>query len=137
MINPTKIPFLDLITPHQELQAELLAVVQKVFSDASFIGGPMVEEFEHEFAAFCDAKYCVGVNSGTDALRFALMAAGVQPGDMVSLFHTHLLRQRKRFLRPVRKSLLSTSMNRAIRWIRRSSTNLLRGDVNSIAELEN
>src|SRR5271165_4933771 len=83
MTNPTKIPFLDLVTPHQELEVELLAVVQKAFSNAGFIGGPMVEEFEHEFAAFCDAKYCIGVNSGTDALRFALMAAGVQPGDIV------------------------------------------------------
>jgi dTDP-4-amino-4,6-dideoxygalactose transaminase len=43
----------------------------------------MVEEFEDDFAAFCDAKYCIGVNSGTDALRFALMAAGVQPGEIV------------------------------------------------------
>lgn len=43
----------------------------------------MVEEFEKEFAAFCDAKYCVGVASGTDAVRFALTAAGVQPGDIV------------------------------------------------------
>ena len=83
MINPTKIPFLDLITPHQELQAELLAVVQKAFSNAGFIGGPMVEEFESEFAAFCDAKYCVGVSNGTDALRFALIAAGVEPGDII------------------------------------------------------
>jgi len=83
MINPTKVPFLDLITPHQELEAELLAVVQKAFSNAGFIGGPMVEEFEQEFAAFCDAKYCVGVNSGTDAIRFALMAAGVEPGDII------------------------------------------------------
>src|SRR5271157_332601 len=83
MTNPTKIPFLDLVTPHQELEAELLAVVQKVFSDASFIGGPMVEEFEREFASFCDAKYCVGVNSGTDALRFAFMAAGIGPGDII------------------------------------------------------
>ncbi|MGB9430986.1 MAG: aminotransferase class I/II-fold pyridoxal phosphate-dependent enzyme, partial [Candidatus Acidiferrum sp.] len=83
MINPTKVPFLDLITPHQELEAELLAVVQKAFSNAGFIGGPMVEEFEQEFAAFCDAKFCVGVNSGTDAIRFALMAAGVEPGDII------------------------------------------------------
>jgi dTDP-4-amino-4,6-dideoxygalactose transaminase len=83
MINPTKVPFLDLVTPHQELEAELLAVVQKAFGNAGFIGGPMVEEFEDEFAAFCDAKYCIGVNSGTDALRFALMAAGVQPGEIV------------------------------------------------------
>ncbi|MGC2764806.1 MAG: DegT/DnrJ/EryC1/StrS family aminotransferase [Candidatus Acidiferrum sp.] len=83
MTNPTKVPFLDLITPHQELESELLAVVQKAFGNAGFIGGPMVEEFEDDFAAFCDAKYCIGVNSGTDALRFALMAAGVQPGEIV------------------------------------------------------
>src|SRR5579859_3214962 len=83
MANPTKVPFLDLVTPHQELESELLAVVKKAFSNAGFIGGPMVEEFEKEFAAFCDAKYCVGVNSGTDALRFALMAAGVKPGEIV------------------------------------------------------
>jgi len=91
MANPTKIPFLDLVTPHQELQEELLAVVKKAFSNAGFIGGPMVEEFEQEFAAFCGAKYCVGVNSGTDALRFAFMAAGVQPGDvLITVAHTFI-----------------------------------------------
>src|SRR6202041_580103 len=91
MANPTKIPFLDLVTPHQELQEELLAVVKKAFSNAGFIGGPMVEDFEKEFAAFCGAKYCVGVNSGTDALRFAFMAAGVQPGDIiVTVPHTFI-----------------------------------------------
>src|ERR1700739_3440203 len=91
MANPTKIPFLDLVTPHQELEAELLAVAKKAFSNAGFISGPMVEEFEREFAAFCGAKYCVGVNSGTDALRFAFMAAGVQPGDiLVTVPHTFI-----------------------------------------------
>jgi len=91
MANPTKIPFLDLVTPHQELEAELLAVVKKAFSNAGFIGGPMVEDFEKEFAAFCDAKYCVGVNSGTDALRFAFMAAGVKPGEIiVTVPHTFI-----------------------------------------------
>jgi len=43
----------------------------------------MVEEFEREFAKFCDTRFCVGVNSGTDALRFALMAAGIEQGDVV------------------------------------------------------
>lgn len=91
MANSTKIPFLDLVTPHQELEAELLAVVKKAFSTAGFVGGPMVEEFEKEFAAFCDAKYCVGVNSGTDALRFAFMAAGVKQGDvLVTVPHTFI-----------------------------------------------
>jgi len=83
MANPMKVSFLDLVTPHKELEDELLAVVKKVFSNAGFIGGPMVEEFEREFARFCDAKFCVGVNSGTDALRFALMAAGIESGDIV------------------------------------------------------
>src|SRR5271154_4209652 len=78
-----KIPFLDLITPHQQLEPELTAVFQKVLQTAGFVGGPMVENFENEFAAFCDAKHCVGVANGTDAVRFALMAAGVQPGDVV------------------------------------------------------
>jgi len=78
-----KIPFLDLITPHQELEPELTAVFQKVLGTAGFVGGAMVENFETDFAAFCDAKYCVGVANGTDAVRFALMAAGVQPGDIV------------------------------------------------------
>ena len=91
MANPTKIPFLDLVTPHQELEAELLAVVKKAFSSAGFIGGPMVEEFERDFASFCDTKYCVGVNSGTDALRFAFMAAGVEQGDiLVTVPHTFI-----------------------------------------------
>lgn len=91
MANPTKVAFLDLVTPHQELEAELLAVVKKALGNAGFIGGPMVEQFEREFAAFSGAKYCVGVNSGTDALRFAFMACGVEPGDIiVTVPHTFI-----------------------------------------------
>jgi dTDP-4-amino-4,6-dideoxygalactose transaminase len=77
------IPFLDLVTPHRELRHELAEIFQQTLDTASFIGGSMVPEFEAAFADFCGAKYCVGVGSGTDALRFALMAAGVQPGDIV------------------------------------------------------
>jgi dTDP-4-amino-4,6-dideoxygalactose transaminase len=77
------IPFLDLITPHLELEAELMDAVRGVITSAMFIGGPAVEGFEREFAEFCQTKYCVAVNSGTDALRFALMAAGIGPGDIV------------------------------------------------------
>ena len=83
MTHTARIPLLDLVTPHQELESELLAVAKKAFATAGFIGGPMVDEFEREFAAFCNTKYCVGVNSGTDALRFAFLAAGVAPGDIV------------------------------------------------------
>jgi dTDP-4-amino-4,6-dideoxygalactose transaminase len=78
-----KIPFLDLVTPHRELEERLLATFRQVLQTAAFVGGPMVEEFETEFAEFCGCDYSVGVGSGTDALRFALMAVGVQPGDTV------------------------------------------------------
>jgi dTDP-4-amino-4,6-dideoxygalactose transaminase len=78
-----KVPFVDLIAPHKELEEELVAVCRTVFRTAGFIGGPMVEGFEAEFARFCDVKHCIGVASGTDAVRFALMAAGVNPGDVV------------------------------------------------------
>src|SRR5580658_342540 len=81
--NNGKIPFLDLVTLHEELEAELVPVFQKVLRTAGFVGGPMVEDFEREFAAFTGATHCVGLASGTDAVRFALMAAGVQPGDIV------------------------------------------------------
>src|SRR5207249_7786522 len=77
------IPFLDLVTPHREVEAELVSVFRAALDTAGFVGGPMVEGFEREFAAFCDAAPCVGVASGTDALRFALIAAGVKPGDTV------------------------------------------------------
>ncbi|MBW2341468.1 MAG: DegT/DnrJ/EryC1/StrS family aminotransferase [Deltaproteobacteria bacterium] len=77
------IPFLDLKTPHIELEEELVQVFREALRNAAFIGGPQVEAFENEFAEFCGTKYCVGVNSGTDALRFALIAAGIGPGDEV------------------------------------------------------
>src|SRR5258708_5730655 len=83
MTGNGKIPFLDLVTPHRELEEELVSVFRTVLKTAGFVGGPIVEDFEREFAEFCDTQYCVGVSSGTDALRFALMAAGVALGDIV------------------------------------------------------
>ena len=81
-IHPN-IPFLDLVTPHVELEKELTEIFHKALRTAGFIGGPMVEDFEKAFAEFCDAKYAAAISSGTDALRFALMACGVKPGDVV------------------------------------------------------
>ncbi len=83
MSNNEKIPFLDLATLHQQIESELIPVVHQALRTAGFVGGPMVEEFERDFARFCDTTHCVGVGSGTDAVRFALVAAGVQPGDIV------------------------------------------------------
>ena len=83
MTDETKIPFLDLITPHMELKEEFGEVFQAALQTAGFIGGPMVQHFETDFAQYCGTAHCVGVGSGTDALRFALMAAGVESGDVV------------------------------------------------------
>ena len=83
MSNNSPVPFLDLVTPHLDLEEELVAVFREAVRTGRFIGGSMVDEFEKEFAAFCEARYSIGVGSGTDALRFALIAAGVKPGDIV------------------------------------------------------
>lgn len=91
MIDRNGIPFLDLVTPHVELEKELTEVFQRALRNAAFIGGAMVEEFEKGFAAFCDTTHSVAVNSGTDALRFALMAAGVKEGEtVVTVPHTFI-----------------------------------------------
>jgi dTDP-4-amino-4,6-dideoxygalactose transaminase len=73
----------DLVAPHQELEEELVSVFKTALKTAGFIGGPLVEAFEREFAEFCGVRRCVGVGSGTDALRLALIASGVQPGETV------------------------------------------------------
>jgi dTDP-4-amino-4,6-dideoxygalactose transaminase len=78
-----KVPFLDLVTVHKELQDEFVEILKTALSTAGFIGGPMVQGFEEDFAKFCESKFCVGLGSGTDALRFALIAVGVRPGDIV------------------------------------------------------
>jgi dTDP-4-amino-4,6-dideoxygalactose transaminase len=80
--NPS-IPFLDLVTPHVELEKELTEVFLQAIRTAGFIGGPMVENFEKAFATFCQTSHALAISSGTDALRFALMACGVKSGDVV------------------------------------------------------
>ena len=83
MTDDAKVPFLDLVTPHVELMDEFCEVFQGALRTAGFIGGPVVKRFEENFARYCDVQHCVGVGSGTDALRFALMAAGIEAGDVV------------------------------------------------------
>jgi len=78
-----KVPFLDLKIQYKEIEQEILPMVTDAMENAAFIGGPQVSGFEEEFANLCDSKFCVGVGSGTDALRFALMAVGVGAGDEV------------------------------------------------------
>lgn len=77
------IPFLDLKQQFNQIQQDVMPAVTEAMTNGAFIGGPQVTGFEEEFAAFCESQYCVGVGSGTDALRFALMAAGIGKGDEV------------------------------------------------------
>lgn len=79
----TGIPFLDLVAQHRPLEDDLVSVFRRAVQSAAFVGGPEVAAFETEFAAFSGSPGAVAVNSGTDALRFAYTALGVQPGDEV------------------------------------------------------
>ena len=82
-MSDEKVPFLDLVTVHRGLQDEFVDILKSALSTAGFIGGPMVQGFEQDFAQFCESRFCVGVGSGTDALRFALIAVGIRSGDIV------------------------------------------------------
>ena len=85
------IPFLDLKVQYRQIEVELKPILEEIMASGAFIGGAPVAAFEEEFAAFCGARHCVGLNSGTDALRFALMAVGVQPGDeVITVPHTFI-----------------------------------------------
>ena len=77
------IPFLDLTRQHRALHAELLAALGRVVDSAHFVLGPEGRALEAELAAACGVRHGVGVGSGTDALRLALAAVGVRPGDEV------------------------------------------------------
>jgi dTDP-4-amino-4,6-dideoxygalactose transaminase len=78
-----KISFLDLKTPHVELRAELEAAFNRTLNSGVYILGEEVDAFEREYATYCEAKYCVGVGNGLDALHLALLALGVGSGDEV------------------------------------------------------
>jgi len=77
------VPFVDLRAQGRELHNEFQAVFESVLSRAAYTMGPELADFEAAFAAFCGAGHCAGVSSGTDAVRLALQAAGVGPGDEV------------------------------------------------------
>jgi dTDP-4-amino-4,6-dideoxygalactose transaminase len=78
-----KVPFLDLAASYRELKCEIDAAVAHSLSSGCYIGGPEVDAFESEFAAYCGASHVVGVANGLDALHLALLALDVRPGDEV------------------------------------------------------
>jgi dTDP-4-amino-4,6-dideoxygalactose transaminase len=77
------VPFLDLVSPYQELQEELDEAYFRVMNSGLYILGQEVENFEREYGEFCDTRYCVGVGNCLDALHLILRAWGIGPGDEV------------------------------------------------------
>ena len=77
------VPFLDLTLQHRAIQGEISAAVERTLDRGDFILGGSLEEFEREFARYCDCEYAVGLSSGTAALHVALVALGIGAGDEV------------------------------------------------------
>ncbi len=78
-----KIPFLDFCGPYEELKGELDAAYERFMRSAWYILGREVEAFEEEYAAYCGARYCIGVGNGLEALHLILRACDIGPGDEV------------------------------------------------------
>ena len=78
-----KVPFLDLKAHHAPLIEKLDRAIREVIESSAFAGGPFVEKFEEEFAAYCGSQYAIGVGNGTDALWLTLLALGIGEGDEV------------------------------------------------------
>jgi dTDP-4-amino-4,6-dideoxygalactose transaminase len=80
---PMHVPLTVMDHADPEFFAELMAAVERVASTGAFTGGGAVEEFEADYAAWCEAPHAVGVSSGTEALVLALRALEIGPGDEV------------------------------------------------------
>jgi len=80
-MNP--IPFLDLKTSHIELRTQLQDAFERVLDSGWYIQGGELKQFEEEFAQYCEAKHCIGVGNGLDALHLILRAYGIGEGDEV------------------------------------------------------
>jgi dTDP-4-amino-4,6-dideoxygalactose transaminase len=77
------IPLLDLKAQYETIKEQVLAATMEVYESQRFILGPKAEDLESKIAAYTQARYAVGVSSGTDALLISLMSAGIGPGDLV------------------------------------------------------
>ena len=77
------VPFVDLKAQYRSIKSEVDAAIASVLESGQFVLGEEVTAFEEEFAAYCDARFGIAVNSGTSALHLALLAADIGPGDEV------------------------------------------------------
>lgn len=77
------IPLLDLKRQYQTIGEEVNSAVLEVLGSGRYIGGPLVETFERQFASYIGTSECIACNSGTDALYLALRSLKIGPGDEV------------------------------------------------------
>ncbi|MBA3736710.1 MAG: DegT/DnrJ/EryC1/StrS family aminotransferase [Actinobacteria bacterium] len=77
------VPFVDLVAQYESIHSEIDEAFHEVTRSATYILGAPVERFEAEFAEFVEAEHAVGVGSGLDALRLALLGLEIGPGDEV------------------------------------------------------
>lgn len=78
-----QVPFVDLKRQYKSIKEEIDSAIQNVLDSTAFIMGENVENFENDFAKFCNVKHAIGVSSGTSALYLALIGAGIKVGDEV------------------------------------------------------
>ncbi|MBC2716509.1 MAG: DegT/DnrJ/EryC1/StrS family aminotransferase [Desulfobacteraceae bacterium] len=78
-----EVPFIDLKAQNRSLKSEIFPLWEEILESAGFIGGKHIDAFEDEFAKACNTRHCIAVNSGTDALRFILIALGLKSDDEV------------------------------------------------------
>lgn len=78
-----KVPLLDLKAAYLEIRDELDAAYRQVIESGRYILGSELQAFEEEFAAYCDAPYCIGVGNALDALHLILRGYGIGAEDEV------------------------------------------------------
>lgn len=83
--SQTHVPLVDLQAQYASIKAEIAAAIQGVLDHGGYVLGPEVAAFESAYATFCQAKHCIGVANGTDAIHLILRGLGIGPGDEVIL----------------------------------------------------
>lgn len=78
-----RVPFLSLNDSYNQYSNEINIAIEAVLQSGRYIGGPILENFERNFAGYTNAKYCVGLANGLDALEISLRALGISDGDEV------------------------------------------------------
>jgi dTDP-4-amino-4,6-dideoxygalactose transaminase len=81
--DASAVPFIDLGRRHADMERAVTDAVHEVIRSGTYVGGPLLAEFEAQFAAYCGAEHAVGVGNGLDAVALALAAWGIGPGDEV------------------------------------------------------